>query len=211
MGTTAIVHVVGALIFLGYAQNYYFHLREFCQGQAFEGVCELMRFRSPQEQCPLGKSGRGRYAIDESGEVPEDSPRVYIRESEVLQGWRVSFVKLISPAPFLTVPGHALGCGGLAIELRAKATRMVLQGYPTFESPFEDTGSSSWRRNKAIHDHVTHMMKLVSTREASTWQASAGVLAQSAPSTLFHSSQSASRESLAFTSDLGGRALILAS
>jgi len=29
VGDTALVHVIGGLIALGYAQNYYFHLRRF--------------------------------------------------------------------------------------------------------------------------------------------------------------------------------------
>lgn len=95
----AIVHVVGALIFLGYAQNYYFHLRKFTQtlDGIFEEMNGLMGHRSPQEQRPLERPRRDRYAIDESGEVSEDRPRVDIRESEVLRGWRVSFVKTVLP------------------------------------------------------------------------------------------------------------------
>jgi hypothetical protein len=51
---TALVHVVGTMILLGYAQNYYFHLRTSFPDWTWigqEANCRLDR--SPQEQRPL--------------------------------------------------------------------------------------------------------------------------------------------------------------
>lgn len=46
---TALVHVIGALIALGYAQNYYFHLRMF-HLLATLSIIRLTDLRPPQEQ-----------------------------------------------------------------------------------------------------------------------------------------------------------------
>lgn len=54
----AIVHVVGSFILLGYAQNYYFHLRKSKRvvgSTGFDPV--LMGYRSPQEQRALSSKG----------------------------------------------------------------------------------------------------------------------------------------------------------
>ncbi|KAK1068135.1 ATP synthase f chain, mitochondrial precursor [Friedmanniomyces endolithicus] len=59
-----IVHVVGFFMVLGYAQNYYFHLRMYLQTSA--GLEELTKPRSPQEPHTLselymgGVAGAGR-------------------------------------------------------------------------------------------------------------------------------------------------------
>jgi hypothetical protein len=54
LSDTALVHVVGAMILLGYAQNYYFHLRMSSLDWIWIGQVANCRLdRSPQEQRPL--------------------------------------------------------------------------------------------------------------------------------------------------------------
>lgn len=47
---TALVHIIGALIALGYAQNYYFHLRTYLQPVCHDKHAN--KCRPPQEQRP---------------------------------------------------------------------------------------------------------------------------------------------------------------
>jgi hypothetical protein len=47
---TALVHIIGALIALGYAQNYYFHLRTYLQYLPSDLLSDS--HRPPQEQRP---------------------------------------------------------------------------------------------------------------------------------------------------------------
>lgn len=56
--STAIMHVVGGLLLLGYAQNYYFHLRKFHRSHCDQDS-GLTERRSPQEQRPLEWSDWG--------------------------------------------------------------------------------------------------------------------------------------------------------
>lgn len=51
---TAIVHVIVALIAIGYAQNYYFHLRKLVSHQNARYL--LISLRPPQEQRSLNAS-----------------------------------------------------------------------------------------------------------------------------------------------------------
>jgi len=53
---TALVHVIGGLILIGYAQNYYFHLRMLLVIKHKDNTDMLTTYRSPQEQRPLDVS-----------------------------------------------------------------------------------------------------------------------------------------------------------
>jgi hypothetical protein len=57
----AIIHAIIGLLALGYAQNYYFHLRMLKSLQAGEGL--LIDCRPPQEQRSL--DGKGRWLVME--------------------------------------------------------------------------------------------------------------------------------------------------
>lgn len=54
-GDTAIIHALVFLVAVGYAQNYYFHLRKFNLGglDGYVNGIDMQLSRSPQEQCSL--------------------------------------------------------------------------------------------------------------------------------------------------------------
>lgn len=64
LSNTALVHVIGTMILLGYAQNYYFHLRTSCLDQTWIGQVANSRLdRSPQEQRPLNRARRRKRTV----------------------------------------------------------------------------------------------------------------------------------------------------